>query len=137
VRIFDDSNVSRLLRGEQFIDAIPSRFRHAILDKHLDDAGHIRDSFESASSVEGIVAELNRDLARFEQLKKVVLIADEFSAENGLLTATMKVRRSTVEQRYRRQIEETILSQKPSFFGAAPIEGGGSRRICGLIAASG
>jgi len=56
---------------------------------------------------EGFVAELNRDLARFEQLKKVVLIGEEFSGENGLLTATMKVRRSTVEERYRRQIEET------------------------------
>ena len=56
---------------------------------------------------EGLVAELNRDLARFEQLKKVVLIAEEFSAENGLLTATMKVRRSTVEERYQREIEET------------------------------
>jgi long-chain acyl-CoA synthetase len=54
---------------------------------------------------EGIVAELNRDLARFEQLKKVVLIADEFSAENGTLTASMKLRRKVVEERYREQIE--------------------------------
>jgi long-chain acyl-CoA synthetase len=54
---------------------------------------------------EGIVAELNRDLARFEQLKKVVLVADEFSAENGTLTASMKLRRRVVEERYREQIE--------------------------------
>jgi len=54
---------------------------------------------------EGIVTELNRDLARFEQLKKVVLIADEFSAENGTLTASMKLRRRVVEERYRERIE--------------------------------
>lgn len=54
---------------------------------------------------EGIVAELNRDLARFEQLKKVVLIAEEFSAENGTLTASMKLRRKVVEERYRERIE--------------------------------
>ena len=54
---------------------------------------------------EGIVRDLNRDLARFEQLKKVVLIAEEFSAENGMLTATMKLRRKVVEDRYHRQIE--------------------------------
>jgi long-chain acyl-CoA synthetase len=54
---------------------------------------------------EGIVAELNRDLARFEQLKKVVLIADEFSAENGTLTASMKLRRRVVEERYQGQID--------------------------------
>jgi hypothetical protein len=34
-RIFDDSNVARILRGEQFIDAIPTRFRRAMLDKHI------------------------------------------------------------------------------------------------------
>jgi len=33
--IFDDSNVARILRGEQFIDAIPTRFRRAMLDKHI------------------------------------------------------------------------------------------------------
>jgi long-chain acyl-CoA synthetase len=55
---------------------------------------------------EGIVEELNRNLARFEKLKRVLLVADEFSAENGTLTASMKLRRHTVEERYRQQIEE-------------------------------
>lgn len=55
---------------------------------------------------EGIVADLNRNLARFEQLKKVVLIAEEFSAEDGTLTASMKLKRRVVEERYQRQIEE-------------------------------
>ena len=34
-RVFDDANIARLLRGEQFIDAIPVRFRQAMLDKHI------------------------------------------------------------------------------------------------------
>jgi long-chain acyl-CoA synthetase len=54
---------------------------------------------------EGIVADLNRNLARFEQLKRVILIAEEFSSENGALTASMKLRRRVVEERYRVQIE--------------------------------
>jgi acyl transferase domain-containing protein/acyl carrier protein/NAD(P)-dependent dehydrogenase (short-subunit alcohol dehydrogenase family) len=33
--IFDDANIGRILRGEQFIDAIPMRFRQAMLDKHI------------------------------------------------------------------------------------------------------
>jgi long-chain acyl-CoA synthetase len=68
---------------------------------------------------EGIVAELNRDLARFEQLKKVVLIADEFSAENGTLTASMKLRRRVVEERYREQIE--------AMYGEAELAGAGAK----------
>ena len=55
---------------------------------------------------EGIVEELNRNLARFEKLKRVLLVADEFSAENGTLTASMKLRRRVVAERYRQQIEE-------------------------------
>ena len=34
-RIFDDGNIARILRGDQLIDAIPTRFRRAMLDKHI------------------------------------------------------------------------------------------------------
>ncbi len=33
--IFDDGNIARLLHGDQFIDTIPTRFRRAMLDKHI------------------------------------------------------------------------------------------------------
>jgi len=55
---------------------------------------------------EGIVNDLNRNMARYEKLKRMLLVADEFSAENGTLTASMKLRRRVVEERYRQQIEE-------------------------------
>ena len=55
---------------------------------------------------EGIVEDLNVNLARFEKLKKVLLVADEFSSEDGTLTASLKLRRHKVEERYRQQIEE-------------------------------
>jgi long-chain acyl-CoA synthetase len=55
---------------------------------------------------EEIVEGVNQKLARFEKLKKVLLVADEFSIANGILTPTMKLRRRVVEDRYRRQIDE-------------------------------
>ena len=55
---------------------------------------------------EEIVEGINQNLARFEKLKKVLLVADEFSIANGILTPTMKLRRLVVEDRYRRQIDE-------------------------------
>jgi long-chain acyl-CoA synthetase len=55
---------------------------------------------------EGIVEDLNKNLARYQQLKKVVLVADEFSTENGTLTASMKMRRRVVEERYHQMIQE-------------------------------
>ncbi len=33
--IFDDANIGRILGGNQFIDSIPTRFRRAMLDKHI------------------------------------------------------------------------------------------------------
>jgi len=45
-------------------------------------------------------------MARFEKLKRVMLVADEFSVDNGALTPTLKLRRSVIEDRYRKQIDE-------------------------------
>jgi acyl transferase domain-containing protein/NAD(P)-dependent dehydrogenase (short-subunit alcohol dehydrogenase family)/acyl carrier protein len=33
--VFDDSNVARILRGDQFIGLIPTRLRQAMVDKHI------------------------------------------------------------------------------------------------------
>jgi long-chain acyl-CoA synthetase len=55
---------------------------------------------------EGIVEGVNQNLARFEKLKRVLLVPDEFTADNGALTPTMKLRRRVIEERYRRQIDE-------------------------------
>jgi long-chain acyl-CoA synthetase len=55
---------------------------------------------------EEAVAGVNEKLARFETLKRVLLVPDEFTADNGALTPTMKLRRRVVEERYRKQIDE-------------------------------
>jgi long-chain acyl-CoA synthetase len=55
---------------------------------------------------EGIVEETNQNLAKFEKLKRVLLVPDEFTPDNGALTPTMKLRRRVIEDRYRAQIDE-------------------------------
>jgi len=55
---------------------------------------------------EGIVEEHNRNLARFEKLKRVLLVAEEFSPATGTLTHTLKVRRRGIEERYLALIDE-------------------------------
>ena len=69
---------------------------------------------------ERIIEDFNHKLARFEKLKKVILVADEFSAENGTLTASMKLRRRVVEERYRREIDEMYAKAE----AAGPVEPG-------------
>jgi len=52
------------------------------------------------------VEEINRKLARFEKLKRVLLVPDEFSWTDGTLTHTFKVRRRGIEIRYQGQIDQ-------------------------------
>jgi len=55
---------------------------------------------------EGIIEELNHNLARFEKLKRVLVVSEEFSETDGTLTHTFKVRRRGIEARYRALIDE-------------------------------
>jgi len=58
------------------------------------------------SLYDGVVEEINRNLARFEKLKRVMLVEDEFTIANGALTPTMKLRRRIIEGRYKKQIDD-------------------------------
>ncbi len=61
---------------------------------------------EVQSLYENIVEQVNHNLARFERLKKVLVVPEELSIENGTLTPTLKLRRRNVEALYKDQIEQ-------------------------------
>ncbi len=54
---------------------------------------------------EGIVEELNHNLAQYEKLKKVLVIPDELSIADGTLTPSMKLRRRHLTDRYKKEID--------------------------------
>ncbi len=62
-------------------------------------------SSQVRSLYQGVVDELNENLAQFEKLKKVLVLPEELSIADGTLTPSMKLRRRHLEQRYHRQIE--------------------------------
>lgn len=63
---------------------------------------------------EEIVGEVNQNLARYEKLKKILLVPDEFSSLDGSLTPTLKLRRRVIEDRYREKIEELYRQSEMS-----------------------
>ena len=65
-----------------------------------------------------IVQDVNQNLARFEKLKRVILLPDEFTPQDGMLTHSMKVRRRAVEERYRSLIDDVYANAE-----AAPVVG--------------
>ena len=52
------------------------------------------------------IAELQRDFAPFEKIKKFRLIKRQFSIESGELTSTLKLKRAVIQQNYSSLIEE-------------------------------
>jgi long-chain acyl-CoA synthetase len=58
------------------------------------------------SLYDDIIEGVNQKLARFEKLKRVLLVADEFTVADGALTPTLKLRRRVIEDRYRKQIDD-------------------------------
>jgi long-chain acyl-CoA synthetase len=63
---------------------------------------------------EGIIEELNHNLARFEKLKRVLVVPEELSAADGTLTHTFKVRRRGIEERYKTLIDEMYAKAETS-----------------------
>ena len=62
-------------------------------------------SHQVQSLYQGIVEELNNNLAQYEKLKKVLVVPDELSIADGTLTPSMKLRRRHLTDRYKKEID--------------------------------
>jgi long-chain acyl-CoA synthetase len=62
-------------------------------------------SHQVQSLYQGIVEELNQNLAQFEKLKKVLVVPAELSIADGTLTPSMKLRRRHLTDRYKKEID--------------------------------
>ena len=52
------------------------------------------------------IDKLTPNLSRYERIKKVALLENEFSIEGGELTPTLKVKRRVIDQKYRDVIDK-------------------------------
>jgi long-chain acyl-CoA synthetase len=67
----------------------------------------------------GIVEDVNKKLAQFETIKKILMVPDEFTVAGGEITPTLKLKRRIIESKYKQQIEE--LYQEPHPVETAPV----------------
>ena len=61
--------------------------------------------------VEGDVRELCDDLASYEQIKKIRILPEDFSIDNGLLTPTLKLKRREIYKRFAEDYEELYAKE--------------------------
>jgi long-chain acyl-CoA synthetase len=55
--------------------------------------------------VQQAVDKVNRELSRFEQIKRFAIVPREFTAEEGEVTPTLKLKRRVIEERFADEIE--------------------------------
>ncbi|MEZ4286984.1 MAG: hypothetical protein R3A47_02315 [Polyangiales bacterium] len=60
-----------------------------------------RESAILAYLQERVESECNARVARYQTIKKIAILPDEFTVEGGELTATMKLRRNEINQKYK------------------------------------
>ena len=48
---------------------------------------------------------INKNLSKIEKIKKFLIIEDQFTIENGLMTPTLKLKRYKIIQKYKNQVE--------------------------------
>jgi long-chain acyl-CoA synthetase len=70
-----------------------------------DHAALVKDA-KVTKAYQEIVDKVNMGLANYESMKRMSVVPEEWSVENGALTPSMKLKRRVVEQRYAKEIGE-------------------------------
>ena len=61
---------------------------------------------ESAQEkIQAVVDDVNRELSRFEQIKRFTILPRDFSAEEGEVTPTLKLKRRVCQEHFAAEIE--------------------------------
>jgi len=65
-----------------------------------------KDFAKEKDKIKIVIEKINKKLTLLEKIKKIQLIDENFSIENGLMTPTMKVKRKKVTEKYKDQLEK-------------------------------
>ena len=63
------------------------------------------DPDEARFEMERVVEDVNRDLSRFEQIKRYAILPRDFTAEEGEVTPTLKLKRRVCQEHFAAEIE--------------------------------
>jgi long-chain acyl-CoA synthetase len=67
---------------------------------------------EIGALVQGVVDDVNRGRSSFEQIKRFAILPRDFSADEGEVTPTLKLRRRLAEEHFAREIGELYAGEK-------------------------
>lgn len=118
------SQIEQMIKGSRFVNQVVlvgdgRKFPAALIVPNfemLESYAHLKDldlktpaEFCSSDRIMNLferqVAQHTESLAKFERVKKFVLLEKEFTVEGGELTPTMKVKRRVIDEKYRPTID--------------------------------
>ena len=66
----------------------------------------VSDTEENKKDIENFLENLNKSLSLVEKVKKFILVKQEFTIENGMLTPTLKLKRKKILEKYKEDLEK-------------------------------
>ena len=66
----------------------------------------VTESEKNKKEIELYIENLNKSLSVIEKIKKIKLINEEFTIENGMLTPTLKLKRKKILEKYKEELEK-------------------------------
>ena len=103
-------NIALVGDGEKFVAAIIqpnfSELANWAKDKNINfQTNHdLTENLEIKQLFKDIISNFNTCLGKVEQVKDFILVDDEWSVDNELLTPTMKLRRKKIKEFYQKEI---------------------------------
>jgi long-chain acyl-CoA synthetase len=101
-------NIENSLKASRFVSqalVVGDRRPYVTALITLDEGEVAKANGDVHAFVEEVVEGVNRDLSRYEQIKRFAIVSREFSAEEGEVTPTLKLKRRVIEERFADEIE--------------------------------
>lgn len=79
----------------------------------LTESGRERDSSAVDGQLQRVLETCNRDASEYQKLRKVIVVREEWTSENGLLTPTLKMKRDQIAKKYETGLRDLYERDEP------------------------
>ena len=79
----------------------------------LTESGRERDSSAVDGQLQRVLESCNRGASEYQKLRKVIVVREEWTSENGLLTPTLKMKRDQIAKKYETGLRDLYERDEP------------------------
>jgi long-chain acyl-CoA synthetase len=81
-----------------------------ILSEGIELKEEIKDNFKN------LLKKINSELEKHEKVNKIILLKDNWTIENNILTPTMKIKRNIIEKKYKENYDKWVKDKNEIIF---------------------